>query len=359
MSVNKLSVRSLVKKPPLELARADPKWALPDAFIGVEIETENCRVLDQRGLTDAGWTWKEDGSLRNSGMEFVFGAPLCGRAITRAIDAFFDKTKPPVSYLTNPRAAVHIHINWLDDQAGADIGALRKLLTIMYCIEPAVFEWVEAARKWCGYASQMNELPDKKLRTLMTSESPDTLAATLNEGSGTRNRYYGMNLAALARFGTVEFRYFPCTTDKGTMEEWINFVMLVKRAAVEYPEDHIALIEKLSTVEGIRDFVMKYFDHSAINGRLLECLDIDAAVNRMIDFRFLVNLTPARNQAKGSWVTSAAAARFLGKRFPEAAAKRRQTDDLVSAYRRQIASGSDINYEEILQLFSQQQRGNV
>lgn len=330
MSVNKLSVRALVKKVALSVPKPDSRWASPDAFIGLEIETEACNILNHNTLAQAGWTYKEDGSLRNSGIEFVFDGPKSGKAISTALDTFFDDPAPVV-YTPNPRAAIHIHINWLDDDAGSDIGALRKLITLMYCIEPAVFEWVDSTRKWCGFAAQMNELSDRKLRSLMTADSASGMSSALSEGgSSGRNRYFGLNLAALLRYGTVEFRYFPCVTDKESVERWINFVMLAKIAAVEYPEDHEAMIQELSTTEGIRAFVTKWFAHSSIGTNLLGCLDIDQAAARMIDFGYLIQSVPARDAPR---VRSAAAERFFQKSFPTFRQNTQERDTVLQDYR--------------------------
>lgn len=344
-ALTKLSVRSLVKKPALDVAKPDKKWPLPESYIGVEIETEATRLMDQYRLADARWAMHNDGSLRNDGMEFTFAKPLCGAQITTAIDVFFDQDNPVVKYEPNPRAAIHVHINWLDDEG--DIRSLRNLISIMNCIEPAVFEWVDADRKWCGYCSQLSELPDARMRTLMTTESADVMAKTLMDQP--KNRYYGLNLAALNKFGTLEFRYFPCTKDKAKMEDWIAFVMLAKKAACEFEGDTAALIELLSSEIGIRDFVTRYFNRGTMATSLLNALDMNAAVLRMIDFGYLVHTTPARNNGRGVWVQSLAATRFIQKRFPQQAEKQKQTDDFVRKYKGAVAAPLGDNYERLLQ----------
>lgn len=312
--LNAVSIGTLTGKPPIKMPTPDARWILPDTFIGVEIETEGTLLRNSKALKRAGWDWHHDGSLRAGGQEFTFEEPLMGDEISRAIDTFFSEDTH-VIYETNPRAGVHVHINWLDEKS--DIRGLRNLVAIMYCIEPGVFDWVDGTRKWCGYCCQLTELSDQSMRTIMTTESETVMANILKDnGELSQNRYFGVNLAAIGKYGTVEFRYFPSTKEKKDVENWIQFVMQVKRAADKFEGESNQLIDILSTQEGITGFLLTHFSEFDIGRTILDNLDLRAAVDRMTDFGYLVKLTPARRPGGFERPRSSSALRFIGKKYP-------------------------------------------
>ena len=45
-------------------------------------------------------------------------------------------------------------------------------------------------------------------------------------------RYHGLNVVALAKYGSLEFRYFPSTTSHTDMIKWVKFVQLAKLVLV-------------------------------------------------------------------------------------------------------------------------------
>ncbi len=323
--VNATKMNQLLGKGRMAVPTRDDQWPLPEAYIGVEIEVEQCSIVNPIGLKAAGWKWKTDGSLRNQGMEFIFASPCSGGQITEAVDMFFSTTPHrPVEYVTNPRAGVHIHINFLDD---ADLGDVRKLIALMYAFEPGVFEWVDQNRKWCGYCSPINELPESTLRTLMTSNSASAVASVIQDQ---QSRYYGLNLAALSKFGTIEFRYFPATQSKAQLTSWIKFVMLAKKAAVEFDGDALGLIKELSTEDGIRSFAETWFNVDDIGCFLLAGTDLSSTPLRMIEFGYMLNVVPARVSTKNK--PSLATKRFFEKKFPDYRDIREEADSYAARY---------------------------
>lgn len=222
---NTKTLNSIFGRPAVVSARPDSTWPLPSDFVGIEIEVEEYDG-NSMNLYPA-WTTHSDGSLRN-GIEFVTSAPVGGEDLTAAIDQFFNNGH---DYQTGPRTSIHIHINASDNM---NVDQFRNMLVLMYVIEPAVFRWADENRKWCGYCSPLTDIPPQRFVTMLNENDNDAALVRAIRGESNHDRYFGFNVAAYGKHGTVEFRYFPCTTERDLLIKWVKFVMYVKKAAITY-----------------------------------------------------------------------------------------------------------------------------
>lgn len=306
------SVSSIFGSRELCVPKDDGKWVSSKEYIGLEIETENTLIKDKTLIARSGWTVHRDGSLKVGGLEFVFDKPRAGSEITASLDGFFARP-PSVTFDSSARAGIHIHINWSD---GATLSSIYRLIALMYCIEPAIFEMVDLGRKYCGYCAPLTELTDANIRTVMTTESASHMITALKGGGGGNRRYFGTNLLSLFKHGTVEFRYFPSVNDREKVETWINMVMLIKQFCVTSDMPTNALIDALSTEEGIIEILQSNFSFGDIGNSLISNLDLRAAANRMTIFSYLINT----KEIAGPFLTpSRAALRAIGKKYPDLA----------------------------------------
>ena len=78
-------------------------------LLGVEVEMEKAERL-----TTTYWDAKEDGSLRDGGVEYVFGAPYGGGDAIKALEELdklvTEKMKPSMS----ERTSTHVHVDVRD-----------------------------------------------------------------------------------------------------------------------------------------------------------------------------------------------------------------------------------------------------
>ena len=72
------------------------------------------------------------------------------------------------------------------------------------------------------------------------------------------SRYYGLNLQALTKYGSVEFRYFPTAESADELVRWVKLVQIFKKAALEIGTTD-KLIALLTTEEGYNSFLATYF----------------------------------------------------------------------------------------------------
>lgn len=225
---------------------------LPDTYMGIEVEvdqdasTRNTTVFPEDYRPE--WTQKLDGSLSN-GYEYVLAAPLAGDALVEAVYKLYEA---PVRVHRTYTGSTHIHINMMD---GTSVDALRTLLLIGYAFEPLLYYVGDNTRQWCGYANRLTDAPSEMLESILGAELS---ASTFRRSTERAGRYYGMNLDALRKYGTVEFRYFPTATSAEELMKWIKLVQNFKRAAITTGSVD-ALIEKLKEKSGYNEFVEEYF----------------------------------------------------------------------------------------------------
>lgn len=210
-----------VRTPPAALSSYPHRWF---DLGGIELELENVDFLDPDRAVPQGWDTHSDQSLRN-GVEFVTLRPSAGVELQTAIDNFYNHK---LRYETGPRCSTHIHIN----MTNSTTEVLQSMFLIMYTIENALYVSVEESRKWGGYAMALNQMSNSRIRSIL---SPVTELNLRNGLAPQRNqeRYYGFN-TNVKRHGTVEFRYFPGGPSKEELCSWVDFVFLVKKAAMKY-----------------------------------------------------------------------------------------------------------------------------
>lgn len=223
---------------------------LPGTLMGVEVEVDNDGSHDDISLPDnysPEWSRKHDGSLSN-GYEYVLAAPLKGQGL---VDAVYKLYESPTTVYRTYTGSTHIHVNMMD---GVSVDALRTMVLLSYAFESLLYYVGDNTRQWCGYANRLTSAPSEVLESIINgSDGSRFLRATSDAG-----RYYGLNLTALNKYGTVEFRYFPTAESAEELLGWIKLVQNFKRASIEIGSME-ALITTLSTKEGYTTFISEYF----------------------------------------------------------------------------------------------------
>lgn len=309
MSKNVRNINEVFGKNAVVAPEPDTSWPLANEYIGIEIEVEDFGGLAHLVVPE--WTTHSDGSLRN-GIEFVLSSPTAGTRLTQAINKFFDAG---FTYNMSERTSVHIHINASDNMT---FDQFRNMFIIMYLIEPAVFRWADENRKWCGYCSPLTDLSPARLVPLLTDNSADARRfIQAVQGGGNSDRYYGYNMAAFARHGTVEFRYFPCTNVKQDVINWVRFVMEVKKTArkFETPED---ILRACDTGDKIAQFIEGNFSEPS----LMRNLDVAETISRVHDLLATMQVVPTAFDRAANYrvTTSKGIAKLISVTFPNHAA---------------------------------------
>lgn len=229
---------------------------LPSRHVGIEIEVENVSQSVPRQGVWNGWDIHRDNSLRNAGLEFVTPATY-GEDVVRLVHDFCREAQA-AGFRGSVRTGTHIHVN----MSGNDVETLQYIVATYSVFEPALFRMVGEWRRWSNFCYSLNDAEGvvTPLRTLFSAKTERALRQTATELE--RVRYTALNLAPLAKYGTIEFRMFPTSFNPDEILLWVNLVLSI----VKYGE-HLASSKTpiLSVLEssGIHALVQQVFGDSA------------------------------------------------------------------------------------------------
>lgn len=210
-------------------------------LLGLEFEYEGVRDarLPNTYPLDL-FSTHDDDSLKNYGKEFVFTEPLFGADVEHAVRALCDVAKER-RWVSSRRAGIHVHVDVRDLTREQVIG----LILLYSLVEPALYRWVGDQRDKSIYCMPLYE----------TDGAAELVAGLLRQcqgGSGDSimlsanhiPRYGGMNLNALAKFGSIEFRQLKSTSDSERVLLWIQLLLKLKYAVRDqFPMSNHAIIE--------------------------------------------------------------------------------------------------------------------
>jgi len=191
--------------------------------VGIEIEYENLRIGPNVNL----WGVTTDGSLRNNGIEYI-SIPLKVEEIPTALgnlrSALLGSNPIP-----HTRCGLHVHLN----MRPRTVGEVYSFIASYVLLEPTLFG------KFCPDRLLSAFCVPLYLNNNTLSAANASLEACRN-GSGSlsqilsTSKYGALNLASLARFGTVELRQLPSTLDFIRIQEWIDTLLRLYNNATEY-----------------------------------------------------------------------------------------------------------------------------
>jgi len=250
-----------------------------DTFLGIEIEVEHIRNHIETFL----WTIKEDGSLRNHGVEYV-SPPLKPNLIGPALNALYDLI--PVTHQFSQRTSIHVHMNVQDFTEEQ----LYRLFIIYLTFEPLIYQWVGKDRDeniFCRPWYQVYEL-NAMIKSLQILSN---VIKNIGYIQHTNKRYSGLNFESLQKFGTIEFRQLGGTDNIITIIKWINIILSLKVAALKYQTDTlIARINNLNTKSDYHIFTQEIFDGLLLSNDVLLELGSTVVKKSLISNQFLKEL---------------------------------------------------------------------
>lgn len=244
-------------------------------LLGIELELEN--VANMQNLPY--WELKADNSLRN-GVEYVFDRPYAGPSVEEALATFYNAK---LVFENSARTSTHIHVNVQD----MELEAFRTMIVMVYMLEDAIFNVIEAERKWAGYCMPLSEMSNVRLRNVLAAPWPDQSNKVLAAIAPAKNqeRYYGLNISAARKYGSLEFRYFPGGPSRTELEEWLDLVVAFKKAANKIGTP-VGLIDALNRPEDVVKFLEENFPDYWVR-RLLNSVTPDLMLDRFTEISAL------------------------------------------------------------------------
>lgn len=237
------------------------EWVLPAQLIGVEVEVEFIAGTKPPEQLFPYWNRHVDGSLRR-GEEYTLISPLAGSNLSEAISNFFHGTNIHRSVT----GSTHIHLDMMEE--GNPPTLIQILVLLAYSLESAIFAIADKGREWCGYTNKLSTAPDELIAAALNFNEEKgfedfiSICKKANSSSSDINRYYGFNMAALSKYGSIEWRYFPTAVKAEELISWIQLVQSFKRAALDLAnvDNLIAIFSKEQTYEA---FIRSYFSEWA------------------------------------------------------------------------------------------------
>lgn len=234
----------------------------PEEIIkGIELEIENWPG-DWHDADATGFSFTEDGSLRNNGTEAV-SHPNNTKGLIAVTKALWEKFGITSEKNFSDRTSIHVHANVTDFT-----GAQFKALTLLYQVfEELLFTFIGNDRDnnifcvpWCeaGVTAQNH--------------------ARIIESPRGWNKYTALNLAPVATQGSVEFRHMHGHADIGYLSDWLHIIddLLLSAKKTDY-NTVIEQIQNINTTSQYTEFLFSIFPNT---GGLLRTANFERKLSR-------------------------------------------------------------------------------
>lgn len=193
--------------------------------LGIEIEVEGNREFPSEGPDN--WRAEPDGSLRGNSMEYIIESPIKLDEVSSHIDALLEMfAERKIKVHDSFRAGVHVHLN-VQQLTPYQLGTLAA---VYYTLETALV-------RFCGPTREGNY---HCLRREDAEYSYIALCDTLRTGDfeilATDNlRYASLNLRAISRYGSLEFRSMATRPGFQQILPWCTIISRMRDYAVKCP----------------------------------------------------------------------------------------------------------------------------
>ncbi len=234
----------------------------PGKHIGIEIEMEGENLP---AALPRWWSGVGDGSLRGAALEYVLRTP-CEREKVLGRLEYLQKylANTEANLQPSDRCGVHIHVNCQE---------MTSLQVINFAILYLIFE--DILVKWCGEQREGNLFclrasdADRIIQGLIRCRREDGLNFMQHD----EYRYGAINLSAIAKYGSVEFRAMQTPKDFKSINTWAQMLLKVQDASLAYKEPY-EIIESASMMGG-REFLREVFHEYT---KELKCLEMEVMI---------------------------------------------------------------------------------
>lgn len=238
--------------------------------IGIEIEAEGSNLWP-KSLNY--WHIDSDGSLRGNpdSAEYVLRSPVRRSRVRSRLEYLTNALKKNNAVISpSDRCGVHIHMN----VQTMDMEDLFKLCTLYYLFENVLTHWCGEDREgnlFCLRAKDAEALMEE-LINVKTSGNFSNL--TTNS-----YRYSALNLAALQKYGSIEFRAMRTPEDFNQINTWVVLLLKLKDYIKTFNSE-AELMKKVSTLgplnlgREIFGVKFKHLDFSGFEDAVMDNLEI-------------------------------------------------------------------------------------
>ena len=182
-------------------------------YTGVELEFSNAETILPSEVSYL-WHIDTDHSIRGQHpRELTFAGALPPTLAEAAILALPDMGLD--GFEVNDTCGFHVHADVRD----LTVAELRNVLFLYLVVERALYRYCGAGREASNFCVPLNRTLSDVLGAFLAHEVPDVPS---------NMRYCGLNLAAVRKFGSIEFRMHPATKVITDIINWVNMCCAIK-----------------------------------------------------------------------------------------------------------------------------------
>ena len=205
--------------------------------VGLEIECEGNRFPKHNAELPKAWSFHQDGSLRGQdNAEYVLRKPLKFAEIPKAVQDIFKTLNDYGTVLDDSnRTSVHVHLN----AQTFHLNRLTSFACLYFIVEEILTEWCGEHRVGNLFCLRGIDAPGiiTNLKRFIQKDGHHAIPESLH--------YAGLNIHALAKFGSLEIRTMRGLPDPDTVIRWVNILQRIYDMSGEY-KDPRTVIEGLS-----------------------------------------------------------------------------------------------------------------
>lgn len=219
-----------------------------DIGIEIEMEGENLKHPIRQY-----WKGIGDGSLRGASIEYVLKTPV-RRELTLQRLKYLKKELEEHNSILQPsdRCGVHIHVNCQQ----LTVNQVINFAIVYLILEDLLVDMCGEQRVGNLFCLRASDA-DKIITALRICKQENDL----NHIQSSRYRYASINLAAISKFGSVEFRAFQTPKDLLKIQKWIEILLKIKDFSLGFDEAY-DIIEGVS-FGGPSEFVRNVLGNDA------------------------------------------------------------------------------------------------
>lgn len=189
--------------------------------IGIEIEVEGNHLKE---VNNAVWRSEDDGSLRghypDSRCEYILATPIGVEHVLVAVEGLKEELRES-EFKFSYRTSVHVHVN-------VQKMKLEQLLSMMYTyylLEEPMMNFCGKARKGNNFCLRLADAEGVLEHVMhMFEEGFDGIAHI----PGDMARYAAMNIEAIRKYGSLEFRGMEGNMDANRIDIWCRALIALR-----------------------------------------------------------------------------------------------------------------------------------
>lgn len=250
----------------------------PRRKVGIEIEVEGARLI---GNPIPYWRAVNDGSLRGESQEYIFKNPQPYHRVPVLLNILKDKMEKNKSIIIpSERCGLHVHIN---------VQQMTEQQVLNYATLYLLFE--DLMVNYCGEDREGNFfcLRVRDAEYLLQGMISAQRLCSLFNLQHDNFRYASINLSAIQKYGSVEFRALRTPKDFLKAIPWVEMLLLLYKNSLQFSHPR-KIVEQFSQL-GPKEFLNKTLEqHSKLfNNKRLE-QTLFEGIRRIQDIAYVVGV---------------------------------------------------------------------